>query len=239
MRIAVVIPTYKRIKKLERCLWSLAKQTYQNFDVHIYCDNNDHETLDWLRTKDNVVNRFINYVSVNTKQEFVIGSWNKFFKQYHENYDAVQWLVDDVEVSENFLAEMLAMMIKEFPDTDGVIGSKQICPGREDYTFKWYGQPLIGRKFIERYKEVNYQVCCPDYNHFYQDEEMFEYANSLAKWNVAKDAVLKHYHPSFLPDELDDTHPLVRGVIQKIDNATRWERQQKNLNWGNSFKRVR
>lgn len=240
--VAVVIPTYKRIKKLERCLKSLEAQTYKDFSIHIYCDNNDTDTYNWLA--DYKQHRV--YSTLNSKQEFVIGSWNKFFTGNFSykyitktDYDAVLWCVDDVELYPNTIAEAVACMIKNFPDLDGVVGLKQECPGRPEYTFKWFGQCLIGRKFIERYTKSGHEVCCPDYHHFYQDEELWEFASGLGKFVNCEEALLKHYHPGFLPEELDSTHPMVRGSIKDIDNATYGERKHKNLLWGESWKRVR
>lgn len=226
-KIAVVIPTYKRTRKLNRCLESLEQQTYKDFNIFIYCDNNDIETYNYIRE-----NWFVAGCIVNDKQEFVIGSWNKFFSQFHNKYDAVLWCVDDVELHPTCLEELVKSMKSNFPDLDGVVGVKQECPGHPEYTFKWYGQCLIGKKFIERYKEVDYAVCCPDYQHFYQDEEMWMYASSLGKFVNCETAVLNHYHPAFVPEEMDETHPIVRGKTKRIDDAVYKMRREKNLIWG-------
>lgn len=233
MKIAIVIPTYKRIKKLERCLESLKNQTYKNFDVHIYCDNND--TISY--------NHFSNYgyyINLSKSQKFVIGCWNDFFENMFcifidKRYDAVAWTVDDVELYPNYLEELVKSMQTNFPDLDGVIGAKQICPGRDDYKFKWFGQVLIGRKFIERYKDVNFKVCCPFYKHFFQDEEMWIYANSLGKFVNCETAVLNHYHPAFRPEEMDETHNIIRDEIKRHDQVVHEMRKNKNLVWGQTW----
>lgn len=232
MKIAIVIPTYKRINKLKRCLESIYNQTYKEFDIFVYCDNNDSETYSWLI--ENHLDKV--KVNINRTQEFVIGSWNKFFSSEHlKFYDAVAWIVDDVELYPDYLERLVADMNRLFPDLDGVIGATQVCPGRKEYTYKPYGQVLIGKKFIERYKEINYQVCCPDFNHFWQDCEMWEYATSLNKFYHSQGAVLKHYHPAFLSNEMDETHPLVRGKIKSQDDETYKKRKKLNLIWGREF----
>lgn len=241
MRIAVVIPTYKRIKKLERCLDSVQKQTYRDFDVYIYCDNNDYETFEYFSNQSQTTWRkysCIKMIGTNGKQEFVIGTWNNFFTNYYNRYDAVAWIVDDVELYPNYLRELANCMHQNFPDLDGVIGAKQECPNHPEYTFKWYGQCLIGRKFIERYKDVDYKVCCPDYSHFYQDEEMWMFANELGKFKNCETAVLKHYHPAFVKEEVDDTHPLVRGRVKRVDDGTYAMRRKQGLVWGKSWELV-
>lgn len=244
MKIAVAIPTFQRPKKLKRLLDSLETQTYKDFHVIIFYDNNDHETCSYIKTLH--YNFYISHV-INDKQEFVIGSWNKVFKEIVNKhdfvgnfvFDCVQWLVDDVELTPNFLEQAVACLKAYYPDTDGVIGTAQLCPGREDYTFKWYGQPLIGRKFIERYKDVDYKVCCPQYSHFFQDEEMWLYAKSLNKFENCEEAVLYHYHPAFKPEEMDSTHPIVRGKLMRQDRAIFDERQKRGLIWGKSWELIK
>ena len=243
MKIAVVIPTYKRIKKLERCLKSLESQTYKDFWINVYADNNDSKTFNYIN--DSWTNKkTLDVIPTEmAKQSFVIGCWNDFFYSSikmpgvkgFRSYDAVAWIVDDVELYPNYLEELVKAMQTNFPDLDGVVGAKQVCPDRNDYTFKYYGQVLLGKKFIERYKEVDYKVCCPAYKHFFQDEEMWIYANSLGKFVNCETAILNHYHPAFVPEELDETHNLIRDEVKKTDQIVHEIRTKKNLIWGKTW----
>ena len=81
-------------------------------------------------------------------------------------WDGFIGLCDDVELLPNTLEKAVLLHNQKFFDTDGVVGFAQDCPGYPRYTFKWFGQTLIGRKFVERYRDANYQICCPDYYHF-------------------------------------------------------------------------
>lgn len=246
MRVAIIIPTYDRIPKLERCLKSLENQSYKNFEIIVYCDNNDKKTYEHLRSRSEsygflsgkgCVKKFHTYL--NEKQEFVIGSWNKFFnmamKEFPNYFDAFLWCVDDVELYPNCLHEAVKCMESNYPDLDGVVGLKQECPGRPDYTFKYYGQCLIGKKFVERYKEVDYMVSNPSYKHFYQDEELWIYASSQGLFRECESAILKHYHPAFISSEIDETHPLVRGAVKRHDDYIYKIRREKDLVWGKSW----
>lgn len=235
MKIAIVTPTFKRIEKLERLLKSLKQSIYKNFDHIIYCDNNDIETSRYFQDKFNSIN--IGWF-VNNKQEFVIGSWNKAFKEFHNQYDAFLWLVDDTEIYPDTINELVKCFQLNFPDLDGIVGLKQICPGHLGYTFKWYGQILIGKKFIERYKDVGYKVCCVDYQFMYQDEELYNHATSLAKFKICPTAIIKHYHPAFIKEEMDETHYLSRGTNKTRDTETYVKRKQRGLVWGNSWELV-
>jgi glycosyltransferase involved in cell wall biosynthesis len=235
MKLLIGIATYRRIEKLKRCLDSIFSSTYTNYQVVVVSDNNDFETAEFLKNSD-----YPNLkVDVQPSRQFVIGAWNKVVKEnvYHD-FDGFIGLCDDVELLPSTLEMAFLSHATLFSDTDGVVGFNQKCPGRDDYTFKWYGQTLIGRKFIERYSKANYQICCPDYKHFYQDEEMFYYAHSLGKFAPCKEALLYHYHPSFLPNEKDETHDIVRlGICspKKYDFDVYTQRRKLGYLWGSDF----
>ena len=192
-------------------------------------------------------------VVVQEKQSFVIGAWNRVVSHYfndkvtswedektsiEEPFDGFIGLCDDVELSKNALENAVMSHRYHFPDGDGVIGFNQDCPGHSEYTVKWFGQTLMGRKFIERYKSVDYQICCPDYKHFYQDEEMYEYAMSLGKFHCEPMALMHHYHPSFIADERDNTHNIIRVGDQSPrshDMEMQVKRKHLGLLWGQNF----
>jgi len=241
VKIAILIPTFQRKEKLQKCLESIQKQTYKDFDVHIYCDNNDEETAKFIADKfvyPVLSESIIKEVVVNNKQEFAPGSWNKAFKQYHDKYDGFLWLVDDAELYPNALEEAVKCMQSNYPDLDGVVGLHQVCHGHPNYTFKYFGQVLIGSKFVERYKEVDYKVCCPAYYFLYQDEELYNHAKALDKFKECPSAILNHNHPAFTKD-FDDTHYLSRNnEIRKHDLYTYNLRKEQNLIWGKSWELV-
>ena len=247
MKLLIAIATYKRIEKLQRLLNSLFEQTYKDFEIVIVCDNKDYETENYLKGP----NMYKLYdVIVQEEQKFVIGAWNRavkecFFdsllewseeKPRRDHFDGFVGLVDDVELYK----DTLEVAVREFKSvynksTDGVLGFHQECPGHEEiYSFKWYGQTLIGRDFIERYQTVDYQICCPMYRWSHQDEEMWQYASSLGKFHQCRKAILKHYHPSFIKEEIDETHNLVRyGINSPREHDLKLfnERQKLGLIW--------
>ena len=70
---------------------------------------------------------------------------------------------------------------------------------------------------------------------------MYDYAASINKFSCLNDALLYHYHPSFVTEERDDTHNIIRGgkVSPKSkDILTNTIRRQKGLVWGKSFELV-
>lgn len=232
MKLLIGIATFKRIDKLKRLLKSLKNQTYQNFRIEVVCDNNDFETSKFLVDSD-IKNYVQNY------HKFVIGAWNKIVQQNINNtWDGWIGLCDDVELHPNALQIIVNQHKDHFYDTDGVLGFKQECPEHPEYSFKWFGQTLMGRKFIERYAEANYQICCPDYFHFCQDAEMYDYAHSLYKFFSCEGAVLNHYHPGFIKDEVDETHNIIRsGNVspKNKDFKMQIEREKLGYLWGKDF----
>ena len=239
MKIAVVVPTYQREKKLGRCLDALYNGSYKNFEVFVYADGDDVSTLVYCLAYDFAREVKHTTCEVNHKQISVIGSWNRFFKEHiNDNWDAVLWLCDDTEIYPDALELAVNSMKEHYPNLDGIIGLTQTCPTKKKFIYKPYGQILIGKKFVERFKDVDYQVCCPNYRFFFQDEELWLYATSLKKFYHCEEAKLIHYHPGYLKEEMDKTHDIVRGDIRKEDKRIYRERRRRNLIWGKSWEIV-
>ena len=229
MKILIGIATYKRPEKLKRLLASIASQSYTNYKVVIMFDNNDSESMF-------EVVKYYGYMDikwcVRKTQGYVIGCWNDIHKI--QGYDAHLMLCDDVELQEKTLET--AVHALKIAGNDTVIGISQECPGCPTYTIKPYGQTLMGKKFVESFKNVDYQVCCPDYFHWFQDQEMYEYMGSIGKFIYCEEAVLNHYHPCFVREEMDETHNVVRGnEVSGMDKSTFEERQSRGLRWGKTF----
>jgi glycosyltransferase involved in cell wall biosynthesis len=238
MHVSIVIPTFQRIKKLTRCLEAILQQTYTDFDINVFCDNGDTDTDKYI--KENYSTKYDNIKSkVMEGKNLVIGCWNSFLKEALANNtfkEGFIGLCDDTELYPDCLEKAVACHKENFPDTDGVVGISQECPGHPEYTWKPYGQTLMGRKFIERYPDG--QVCCVDYKFLYQDEEMHNFASSINKFVHCKEAILKHYHPAFCREEHDSTHEKSRGMNLGIDRMTYTKRKAQGLVWGKSFELI-
>ena len=229
VKILIGIATYRRLQKLIRLLNSIEKQTYKDYQIVIVFDNNDKETWSYIKEK------YPNIICIlNEKQEFVIGCWNKIHKEFLD-FDAHLTLCDDVVLYENCIEEAVKELETKFPNKDGVIGITQQYPNHPNVFFQPTGQVLIGKKFLERYKNVNYQVCCPNYKQWYQDEELLLYTTFLNKFSLAKKAMLTHFHPGYYKEEMDETHNIIRGEIQKKDKEIYNKRRENNLIWGQNW----
>ena len=237
MHLSIVIPTFQRHKKLKRCIDSILCQTHQDFKIYVMCDNNDVESFEYIETEYKGIDKVFPIIILD--HQYVMGCWNLFTRdsQGNENIkDAMLGLCDDVELYPECLENAVKCFKENYKDTNGIVGLSQVCPGHSEYTYKPFGQTLIGKQFIERYPDR--QIACPDYTFLYQDEEMFEYASSLNKFIHCKDAILKHYHPGFCREEMDETHKVSRGDTKNKDILTHLKRKSQGLIWGKSWELI-
>lgn len=234
MHFAIVIPTYKRQVKLTRCIESILKQTHQDFNIYPMCDNNDIESFKYISQKYRDIDKVYPFVVLD--HQYVMGCWNLFTRDqdtFDLIKDAMVWIVDDVELLPDCLEKLNATFLKNFPDNDGMVGISQLYPLLQaEVTWRENGQCAIGKEFINRFPQR--QVCCTDYIHFYQDEEVLEYARSINKFKLS-DAQLIHYHPAFYKNEMDETHKIPRDDVRMKDTMTYNKRKKRGLIWGKSW----
>jgi hypothetical protein len=231
MKVLVGIATYQRPEKLKRLLRSLEIQSHTDFYTHVVFDNGDVASMSAVKECTLPLS-----MELLSGQNYVIGCWNSAHRL--KGFDAHLMLCDDVELFPDCIEAAVKDMQNHFPDLSGVVGLTQFCPGREDYTYKPFGQTLMGRGFIDKFRKVNYKVCCPDFIHFFQDQCMWEYMSGLGRTFHSSTAKLNHYHPSFKAEELDSTHKIVRagsGIFQK-DAETYRRRQEEGMIWGRDFR---
>jgi hypothetical protein len=237
-KVYIGIATYKRPQKLERLLKSIYSGTYQHFEIYVMFEESDKETIGYFeRTKFEHL-----HLLPSKNKEYVISNWNRFYKEVvplMDDKDFTLTLVDDVAMFCEGIAKSVNKLVNTYPDGDGVIGLKQMYPNNANVKYHPAGQVLIGKKFLERYKDVDYQVCCPNYIQWLQDEELLKFVTSLDKFTTTDDFALIHYHPAYTPGEgIDETHKIVRGNIIQNDRKIFNKRQIKNLIWGKTWELI-
>ena len=222
MKIDIVIPTYKRYKKLIRCLESIPHQ--DNLKVWIYCDNKDKDTY-------NKIKHFHSNAYLLEEQYRAFGIWN-FHLKWRFFSDIFCYLCDDTRVYAETFTHIHRHFIEKFPDTDGVVTFKQsnLSSGSDS------AMGCIGKKFIDRYPYR--QAFCPNYKSFFADTEIGDYAKKLGKFHYGEDCLIEHYHPSIYPQEMDDTHKTIRDKEKDIDIKINQKRKNKGLLWGENFELI-
>lgn len=237
-KVYIGIATYKRPEKLDRLLKSISKLHYQDFEVILLYEESDSETVKYLYNLPIIPQPI--HLRPSGNKEYVISNWNRFYKEFAPLADYTLALVDDVGLFPDGLSEAVAKLVNTYPDNNGVVGLKQMYPNNANVSYHPAGQVLIGKPFLERYKDVNYQVCCPNYIQWYQDNELYNYANSLGKFTTTDDVALIHYHPAYTPGEkIDETHQIIRGDIIQNDRKIFNKRQIKGLTWGKSWELIK
>ena len=225
--IGIAISTYNRVEKLDRCINSVLASTFKNTEIFVYCDNRDISSYEYIKRQYPGI-----LVTLNQTAKYVVKNWNDYFKYCSKEHDASLWLVADAELFRDTLEKAYNCLIQNYSDLDGAVGLHQICPGFPQYQYKPSGLSMLGRKFIERYKEADYQVCCPDYIHF-SNGEFYKYVTSINKFTLCEEAKVFHYHPSYNKAWADETHFAVRDEIIKADKHTAIARE--HLIWGREF----
>ena len=212
LHVDIVIPTWRRQEKLERCLDSIQRQTYPYINVHAI---NDVDRL------------------------FAFGVWNRFLADWDNPWrdgDCFVYICDDVELSPGCIAAALCDLERLWPDGDGMVGFHQSIAGRTD-GWSASAMGLVGRAFAERFPDR--QLFCPDYTRFHADAELGAYAKSLCRLSYCQGANLIHYHPAHVKSEMDETHRIVREpAAVAADKAAHEARKARGLVWGTSFERV-
>jgi len=215
-QIDLIIPTRNRLQKLKRCLSSIPSSALGiPIKVTVVCDE-DPMTAYLLQANPNS----IEMVTVENHRGSV----------YCRNLisqnvtDALLYATDDIEFKENAIAEAVKIMGQHFPDGDGIVGFNQINARK----FSVAGVALMGQKFLQRYPERKFLF--PGYFHF-SCQEVEYLGKKLGNILLAEKAEIIHYHPSFIKNEVDNTHVEAR-LHRKRDRALSNERYEKGLIWG-------
>lgn len=215
-KISIVIPTYNRVEKLNRCISSILGSTYQNFEICVIADNCCSNTEGFINKYPLSIGSRVELL-VNDKQSRAFGCWNKFLRN-HFKEDIFCFLCDDTELK----PDCLENAVKEFEDLDLFLGFNQVnLPSSTKYAMG-----LVGRDFVNRFP--NKEIFCPIYNCFYADEELYLYANAINKFKYGETAHIIHYHPAFYKDELDETHAVVRSPKLVNEDRQNFNKRKKD-----------
>ena len=213
--IDMIIPTRFRQEKLAKTIASIPSHPW--LKVHVVCDG-DKETFEWLK------NECWDFV----KPHLMFGhngavDCRNWIISCIRKPDGILYATDDIEFDVSAIEKAKASFNYHFGhDDDGVIGFSQ------DKDHNQAGVGLIGRRFLNRYPDR--MPFFPSYYHF-ACQEIKWLADKLGRFYYEPEAMLKHFHPDFYPDLMDQTH--VDGRIHReLDHKLIEERKKKGLIWG-------
>ena len=212
-QIDMVLPTRNRLVKLKRTLNSIPRYDYLH--IIVICDG-DRETYDWLQENRKDIEAM--YVPEHKGAVWCRNSVSSTCA------DGLLYATDDIVFKAAAISNALKCFNENFSDDDGVVGFVQ-----EGNTFHPTGVALVGQKFLLRYPLK--QLFCPEYFHF-ACQEIYDLCEKVGnKFVQAKDAVVHHYHPCFVREEMDQTHMDARKFRTR-DHELIKQRKDKNLTWG-------
>jgi len=217
--ISIVISTRNRIEKLVKTIKSIPKKS--NIVIHIFCDG-DIKTLNFLRNNEELWEFKAYTLWHYSKHQGAVKCRNNII--YFLN-DGILYATDDMTFEPNSIENAFNAFNTHFPDDDGVVGFVQIPDN-----FHPTGVALVGKKFLQRYPER--ALFWPGYFHF-ACQEIYWLASKLGKFHQEPTAIIRHYHPAFFRDEMDETHIEARKYREK-DHTLMKERQAKGLIWGDA-----
>jgi GT2 family glycosyltransferase len=216
--ITITVPTRNRKDKLYRMLASLPDTDL--IDVFIVFDDDMETFADLAMNKPRPWNGKMRCVPLRTHEGSV--SCRNIAAQNCE--DGMLYATDDIEFDKGAIESAFDIFNKNFKDDDGVVGFVQY-----PHEFHPTGVALIGRKFLARYPEK--KPFYPDYFHFSAFEIYWLCEKIGGKFVQDPNAKIKHLHPCFNPDQMDQTHRDAR-VHHSIDKKIKKERKSKGLIWG-------
>jgi len=218
--IDIVIATRNRYEKLKKMLKSIPDEPY--IETMIICDGEDN-TLDKVLEEAEIMEKLnIGMLYADRNHKGAVFCRN-YAIQYCE--DGILYATDDMTFEPNAVENAFNAFNRKFPDDDGVVGFIQIPDN-----FHPTGVALVGQKFLQRYP--NKKLFWPGYYHF-ACQEVYWLASKLGKFHQEKTAVIRHYHPDFFKNEMDETHREARIHRQK-DHDLIMKRMAKGLIWGES-----
>lgn len=222
----VVVPSYKRLDKLFKCVRSIceARLMCPHLHIHLHLYFSVKEEMEHCMNVEAGKEWIIYHL---LDKEFKASEfWNDHLARMEA--DVLCYLTDDVVLDRFCLMEGWSQM--ENVKYDGVVGFK-INNALDGQPAKAaYG--MLGGRYADRFP--NRRVFCPDYWCFYLDEELEKYASSIGRFYFADKAMLEHYHPDFVRTAPDECHVHHRRN-KPMDIAHYNARKKNNLLWGREF----
>ena len=212
-QLTIIVATRNRQTKLEAMLKTVPVRAW--LEVWVVCDG-DRATYTWLQSDPySCVTR----VELLTQNRGAVYARNWLAGDVD---DGLLYATDDIVFLNGSVEGAFERFAAWFPDDDGVVGFRQLKDHHPT------GVAMMGQRFLRRYPKK--QLFCPQYFHF-ACQEVLWLADKLGRFHYDEDAVVDHYHPSFNPLYMDQTHIDAR-IHKREDQALMRERKAAGKIWG-------
>lgn len=222
-RLEIIIATRNRLKKLQRCIFSIPG----GFKISID-DNNEYLVgVELKLISDGDFETFYHFKELKYNIEYIEAHQGAVYcrnQLIRESEYPFIYATDDIEFHSGSIAHAFEAFMLKFPDGDGVVGFAQ----EGNHKYNPGGVALVGQEFLNRYPGRN--LFYPGFFHF-ACQEIYMAADKLGKFILDDKAIIHHHNPNLEKGEMDQTHLDAR--IHKIrDHKLIKNRQASGLIWG-------
>jgi len=228
VQVNVAIPTLGLREQIVDSIDTFLTSTYRNTSIVVLVQENDAilKRLDELYGKEPQV-----VVMFEPKRLGWVNGINTIAKREGHLFATG----DDVCVTRDTVEILVAEMYRLFPDGDGVLANNHTMTQKVvRHKIGWMAAfPFIGNGFINRFPDR--QVLCPDYVSYSADVELPDFAISIDKLRMIRDAHVLHFERRTM-----DNDPTSKIVREKglPDIETYFIRQQRGHLWGRDFELI-
>lgn len=209
-RVSVVIPSTGRLAQLADCverLWA----TSRGFDVECIVVTDDPKTWQWgsgvVGQHGHGTLRMLQLSDQNGAwRPRALEAWN-----LGAGWSTGTVLVlgaDDLWWFHGWIGEMMETMA-EFPDGEGMVGLNDLAHDGNKLSTHF----AVGREFARQH--FGGVLVCPQYHHFYVDQEAMQRAKRAGRFVWAQNAVAEHVHPDLRKAETDELYERTRVFLEE------------------------
>jgi hypothetical protein len=194
MKLLIKFPTRGRKEKFFQVLDLYVDylEDIDNYKVIVSCDNDDLSM-----NNDEVINKLNTYKNLEyyfSDNKSKIEAINANLE--NQEFDILLLASDDmIPQFEGYDMIIRAMMMKNYPDTDGVLWFNDGYQAKNLNTLC-----ILGKKYYDRFGYIYH----PSYISLWSDNEFTEVAQSLNKQTYIPQVIIKHEHPVWKGEKWDD-----------------------------------
>jgi hypothetical protein len=218
MKLLIKFPTRGRKEKFFQVLDLYVNylEDIDNYKVIVSCDNDDLSM-----NNDEVINKLNTYKNLEyyfSDNKSKIEAINANLE--NQEFDILLLASDDmIPQFEGYDMIIRAMMMKNYPDTDGVLWFNDGYQAKNLNTLC-----ILGKKYYDRFGYIYH----PSYISLWCDNEFTEVAQSLNKQTYIPQVIIKHEHPVWKGEKWDDVQ-VKNDSFNNRDKENFIKRKQNNF----------
>jgi hypothetical protein len=220
MKLLIKFPTRGRREKFFNVLQAYIENctSLENTTFLLTLDSDD-DCMTSLESLERLNNLQVQYRFGVSKSK--IDAVNRDLETFQDPWDILLLASDDmIPVRKGYDDVIRDNMKTVYPDTDGVLWFNDGYQGNKLNTLS-----ILGRKYYDRFQYIYY----PDYKSVWADNEFMDVANILQRQTYFDDIIIRHEHPDWGYDNVDEIHTL-NQQNESYDRGVYYSRKNVNFN---------